>query len=757
MVFDGMEVHNYPHCWRSDTPLIYKAVPSWFIKVEDERSKIINSNNMTQWVPAFVKEKRFHNWLAEARDWCVSRSRYWGTPIPLWVSADFEEVVCIGSVAELQQYTDKPITDIHRHLIDHIEIPSKQGKGMLKRVDEVFDCWFESGSMPYAQKHYPFEQKEEFEKTFPAQFIAEGLDQTRGWFYTLMVLSTHLFGKAPFQNLIVNGLVLAADGKKMSKRLKNYPDPQVVVDSHGADAVRMYMCNSPVVRAEPLKFKEEGVRDVVKDVFLPWFNAYRFLVQETARFEGAGGKFVPDEKRVQASKNVMDQWIFASNHELIEFVRTEMENYRLFTVVPRLLTFLDNLTNWYVRLNRDRMRGNDGPEEALTALCTLYTVLLNVTVCLSPVTPFITEHIFQNLVRALPANHEMKAKSVHFVMIPTPIKEAIKPEITTAMERMQSVVELGRTLRERRKVGLKTPLKSMTIINKNKGFTKDVETLKRYVEEELNVMEVSFRNETEVVLAGTLNFKTLGKRLGKDMKAVQDGVKNLSQKELVDFENGGSVTICGHEIKGEDMALSRKIKDLDNPNLDTNGDSDTMVVLDFTPDEDLQLMAVCRNITNVVQRLRKDTKLQQDDPVDMWAEVVPAKKSSGMLKKAFSGKKEYLEKLLRRPLFDASLMQGQEVVVSRECADLEGDQLVVTITVRGAYFNAKALSDLVKGNASADESCRQYCATFNLQKFGEICKKGSLKVVCDDGKSYEMKYKTHFALGPADAPWLSGK
>eukprot|EP00435_Cladocopium_sp_Y103_P074346 s206_g48.t1 len=233
LVFNGTEVHNYPHCWRSDTPLIYRAIPSWFIKVEEAREKLIANNNQTYWVPSFVKEKRFHNWLTEARDWCVSRNRYWGTPIPLWVSSDFEEVVCIGSVAELEKYAGREIKDLHRHFIDDIQIPSQKGKGMLKRVDEVFDCWFESGSMPYGSKHYPFEGKEEFEKGFPAQFIAEGLDQTRGWFYTLMVLGTHLFNKPPFQNLIVNGMVLAADGKKMSKRLKNYPDPQECASCRG--------------------------------------------------------------------------------------------------------------------------------------------------------------------------------------------------------------------------------------------------------------------------------------------------------------------------------------------------------------------------------------------------------------------------------------------------------------------------------------------------------------------------------------------
>jgi len=267
--------HPYPFCWRSDTPLIYRAVPSWFVKVESIKDKLLANNAQTYWVPSYVKEKRFHNWLENAHDWAVSRSRFWGTPIPIWASEDGEEVVCIGSVEELEALTGHKVTDLHRHFIDHLTIPSRTGRGELRRVDDVFDCWFESGSMPYGQLHYPFENKELFENNFPADFVAEGLDQTRGWFYTLMVLSTALFDKPAFKNLVCNGLVLAADGKKMSKRLKNYPDPNEVIHKYGADALRLYLINSPVVRAETLRFKEEGVFSVVKDVFLPWYNAYR--------------------------------------------------------------------------------------------------------------------------------------------------------------------------------------------------------------------------------------------------------------------------------------------------------------------------------------------------------------------------------------------------------------------------------------------------------------------------------------------------
>ena len=451
LVSSGTIVHSYPFCWRSQTPLMYRAIDTWFIRVTDIKQQLLKNNEDPTWVPAFVQEKRFKNWLADARDWCFSRNRYWGNPIPIWASADMEEVVCVGSIAELRELSGcGELTDLHRETVDEITIPSKKGKGVLRRIPEVFDCWFESGSMPFAQSHYPFSvQDEEFMKKFPANFIAEGLDQTRGWFYTLMVISTAVKECAPFRNLIVNGIVLAADGKKMSKSQRNYPDPVLVCDHHGADAVRLYLCNSPVVRAENLKFQgpphimvnqfkimldekkklaaatndpdelkkvqdgikqitsdlekyqknppEDMVQDVVRQIFLPWFNSYRFLIQNISRYETTNDcNFMYNSSMMKDIKNpnLMDKWITSAAQSLIKYVRVEMDTYKLYNVVKPLLTFLEKLSNWYVRLNRPRMRGEEGKEEQFRSLNVLFDVILKSSTLMSCITPFITEHMY---------------------------------------------------------------------------------------------------------------------------------------------------------------------------------------------------------------------------------------------------------------------------------------------------------------------------------------------------------------------------
>ena len=490
--------HSYPFCWRSDTPLLYRAVPSWFMRVEQMTKTLLEMNEKTYWVPETIREGRFANWLRDARDWNLSRNRYWGTPIPVWMSEDGEESVCIGSIEELEKLSGIKVEDLHRETVDKIEIPSKRpGQPPLKRITEVFDCWFESGSMPYAQNHYPFENKKDFEDSFPADFIAEGTDQTRGWFYTLLVLSTALFNKPPFKNLIVNGLVLASDGTKMSKRKKNYPDPTLVIDKFGADALRLYLINSPVVRAETLKFKEEGVRDILKDVFLPWYNAYRFLIQNIESYESTTGESFKwcEASSFGQSDNVMDKWIISFTQSLLTFVKREMAAYRLYTVLPRLMKFIDNLTNWYVRTNRKRIKGEGTDlQDCRSALDTLFSVIFTMVRVFAPFTPFLTENMYQNLKQYVDwskddsLKNEKERASVHFLMIPQPRTDLINDDIERAVAKMQTVIELGRVLRDRKTMPVKYPLPELVLIHKDEECLEDVQSLEvRYFSRSLNI------------------------------------------------------------------------------------------------------------------------------------------------------------------------------------------------------------------------------------------------------------------------------
>ncbi|TIB77904.1 hypothetical protein E3Q23_01038 [Wallemia mellicola] len=616
--------HSYPFCWRSGTPLIYKAIPVWFVKVSQITDDLIKNNEETRWVPANIGENRFGNWLQNARDWNVSRNRYWGTPMPLWVSDDYQEVVAISSIQQLEELSGvSNITDIHRDKIDQITIPSKQGKGVLRRVDEVFDCWFESGSMPYAQAHYPFENKEQFEKSFPADFVSEGLDQTRGWFYTLLVLGTHILGKAPWKNLIVTGLVLAADGKKMSKSLKNYPDPNHIIEKFGADAVRMFLVNSPIVRGDNLRFREEGVKEVVSRVLLPWLNSFRFFLGQAAlakKEQGIDFKYDPSAPR---SENLMDRWVLARCQSLIKLVKEEMGAYRLYTVIPRLLSLIDELTNWYIRFNRRRLKGENGKEDTVAALRTLFEALFTLCRTMSSFTPFITENLYQGLRPYLPETIQgaKDIRSVHFLPFPEVREDYFDTVIERRVSRMQNVIELGRVVREKKRIAVKTPLKTLIVFHHDKGYLDDVCQLDGYIKEELNVRGLIVTSHEEYVgikYKVSADWPVLGRKLRKDMPRVKNNLPKVTNDEAKAYIATGKMTIDGIDLQAGDLTVSHYV---DLPasmeGFEAVSDPNVTIVLDHRLHPELESEGLAREFINRIQRLRKKANLIQIQDVDV--------------------------------------------------------------------------------------------------------------------------------------------
>ncbi|KAL9343074.1 hypothetical protein Peur_063505 [Populus x canadensis] len=735
LVKSGSFMHSYPFCWRSDTPLIYRAVPSWFIRVEEIKEQLLESNKQTYWVPDYVKEKRFHNWLENARDWAVSRSRFWGTPLPVWMSDDGEEVIVMDSIAKLEKLSGVKVFDLHRHNIDHITIPSSRGPefGVLRRVEDVFDCWFESGSMPYAYIHYPFENVELFEKNFPGHFVAEGLDQTRGWFYTLMVLSTALFGKPAFRNLICNGLVLAEDGKKMSKSLKNYPSPMEVINDYGADALRLYLINSPVVRAETLRFKKEGVFSVVKDVFLPWYNAYRFLVQNAKRLEVEGlAPFTPiDAGTLQNSSNVLDQWINSATQSLVHFVHQEMNAYRLYTVVPYLLKFLDNLTNIYVRFNRKRLKGRTGEEDCRTALSTLYNVLLISCKVMAPFTPFFSEGLYQNMRRVCTGSEE----SIHYCSFPQ-VEGERNERIEQSVARMMTIIDLARNIRERHNKPLKSPLREMIVVHPDVDFLDDIAgKLKEYVLEELNVRSLIPCKDTlkYASLRAEPEFSVLGKRLGKSMGVVAKEVKAMSQIDILEFEKAGEVTIASHCLKLSDIKVVREFKcpdGLTDREVDAAGDGDVLVILDLRLDESLYEAGVAREVVNRIQKLRKKTGLEPTDAVEVYFESLDEDKS--ISQQVLNSQELYIRDAIGSPLLSSTFMPPHAVILGEESFhDISKLSFTIYLARPALVFKSDAILSLYGGNTKSVHSLETYLLSRDHSNLKSEFQLGDGKITVD--------------------------
>ncbi|WVR07005.1 isoleucine-tRNA ligase [Kwoniella sp. DSM 27419] len=684
--------HSYPFCWRSGTPLIYRAIPSWFVRVANISDKLVANNAKTRWVPAAVGEGRFGGWIRNARDWNISRNRYWGTPIPLWVSEDYQEIVAVGSIAELEELSGvSGIKDLHRESIDQITIPSKQGKGDLKRIEEVFDCWFESGSMPYAQSHFPFENKERFEKSYPADFVSEGIDQTRGWFYTLLVLGTHLYDTAPWKNLIVTGLVLAADGKKMSKKLKNYPDPLEVVSKYGADCVRLFLVNSPVVRGDNLRFREEGVREILTNVILKWINSLNFYLGQVELFEQTTSEKFTYDHDAPKSTNVMDRWILATCQTLIQHVETEMAAYRLYTVIPRLLDLISDLTNWYIRFNRTRLKGSGGVDDTRAALNTLYEVLLTLCLTMSSFTPFTCETVYQSLRATSPTPKDgQDVRSIHFLPFPTMRSEYFDPVIERQVSRMRAVIDLGRLIRERKTLKVKIPLKELVIFHHDQEYLDDVKSLETYISAELNVLNIVYTSDEASVgikYRATADWSTLGKKLRKDVGKVRAALPGLTTEQCKTYEKEGKLDLNGIELVTGDLVVTRYAEVAEgSTEFDTASDDDVIIVLDIQRHAELDSLALLRSLTSRVNKLRKEAGLKPSDKVEIFYEYDEGEADA--IQPALGGNEEYITKQIGGvPVLFAQRPEGTNVIQTekrtKDVEDLgQGERFVLSLALR---------------------------------------------------------------------------
>ena len=603
--------HSYPFCPRSDTPLIYVAIPAWYVRTSSIVDKLVSANDQIHWVPEHIKEGRFGNWLKGEVDWGVSRNRVWGTPIPIWINDESGKAICIGSKEELKEYSGVEVSDFHREHVDPLTFDIEGEPGTYRRIEEVLDCWFESGSMPYAQLHYPFENHDVFKSGFPAEFIAEGLDQTRGWFYTLTVLAAAIFDKPAFNNVIVNGLVLAEDGKKMSKSLQNYTPPDNLMEQYGADALRLYLINSGLVKAEEQRFVDSGVHEMTRRALLPWFNAFSFLktyaeIDEWSPKDG-----------FSSGDNVLDQWMVSRLQTLKEGVSKEMSEYRLYNVVPKLFDFIEDLTNWYIRLNRSRFWGEGMDEDKVSAFNTLYSVLYELSKVMAPFAPFLSEHLY----RELSAFSEDKAdkESVHLCRFPEFDLDQKASGLEVAVDRMQQVVLLGRQKRESVKIGLRTPLSAITIIHRDESLLEDMKSLEGYVRDELNVREVRYSSDEGgyIDLAAKPNFSLLGKRLGKNMRDYQKKIGAMTFDEISSFQQSGEIRIDEEVFSLEEIEIFQKPKE----GTATISNSFIAIELDCELTPELIRGGYAREVVNRIQRARKEQGFKVSDRVDVIYEA----------------------------------------------------------------------------------------------------------------------------------------
>ncbi len=654
-------VHSYPFCPRSDTPIIYRTIDSWYVRVEPMREALASVNQQINWVPGHIQAGRMGNWLEGAIDWAISRNRYWGTPLPIWTNDETGTMHCIGSRDELKALTGVMVEDLHREHVDDLTFTREGEPGTYRRIPEVLDCWFESGSMPYAQLHYPFENQEVFNKGFPAEFISEALDQTRGWFYTLIVLGSALYDKPAFKNVIVAGLVMAEDGKKMSKSLRNYTPPDDLMETYGADALRLYLINSGLVRGEEQRFSDTGVKDMVRRVQLPWLNAFRFL----STYAEIDGWQFPADGAVR-SDNIMDQWILSRLQSLKARIAVEMEGYRLYNVVPALFDFIEDLTNWYIRLNRARFWASGIGTDKEAAYATLYRALSDLTLAMAPFAPFLAEHLYQKLL-GLAASPG--ADSVHLCDYPTADEALIQPLLEEAVTRLSHIILLGRQRRNQVKVKTKVPLPALTIVHRDEALLAEIGRLEDYVRTELNVKTVRYATDESnyISLSAKPNSPVLGKRLGKRFKNFKAAIEALGSDAIERFQETGTLELDGEQFGEGDILIFR------DPIEGTSTVSNRFIAVDMdcnvTPE--LQREGLAREVINRIQRSRRDIGLEVVDRVDIRYAADAA------LAEAIAAHRDHI---MAETL--ALTLENAEPEAAALQFDVEGESLALTISRR---------------------------------------------------------------------------
>ena len=589
--------HSYPHCWRTGKPLIYKALSSWFVNVTAVKDRMVALNQEIRWVPEHLKDGSFGKWLENARDWNISRNRFWGSPIPVWRSdnPEYPRIDVYGSVAELERDFGVKVADLHRPVVDDLVRPNPDdptGKSMMRRVPEVLDCWFESGSMPFAQVHYPFENQEWFEQHNPGDFIVEYIGQTRGWFYTLHVLATALFDRPAFSTCVSHGIVLGADGQKMSKSLRNYPDPMGVFDSYGADAMRWYLLSSSILRGSDFAVTEEGIRDTVRQVMLPMWNSWYFL-SLYANAEGKSGKVD------YSSDNVLDTYIFSKLHHLVNDTTVSMDAYDLFNACQQVRTFLDVLTNWYIRRSRNRFWAGDQQ-----AIDTLHTVLDVLTRVAAPLLPLITEQVYIGLTGN---------RSVHLTQWPVAADIPVDNELVVVMDQVRDVCSTTLSLRKSHSRRVRLPLASLTVAS---PLALGLQPFVSIITEEVNVREVKLtadvagvaRHELQVVPAA------LGPRLGGDTQKVIVAVKKGDWKQQGDVVVAGGYELQPHEYQ---LKLLAAVGDAESTASSALPDGLGVVLLDIALTPELLAEGTARDIERIVQQTRREADLAVSDRIHL--------------------------------------------------------------------------------------------------------------------------------------------